>query len=98
MRVALIGGKEALTSNFRESAARAGFDLWFLHEPTLAMASRIAELDALVISSSASAREREAAISIANATCIPAYCATCEGAALCGFSRTHSLEQQQEVP
>ena len=85
MCVALIGGMEGLNSSFRESAVRAGFELWFLDGPEVEMASRIEHLDALVIiTDKVSHRVKDEAINIAKAKCIPAFCTTCEGAALCG--------------
>jgi hypothetical protein len=87
MCVALIGATDRLNSSFRESAARVGFDLWFLNGPDLDMASRIEGLDALVImTDQVSPRVKEDAMKVARTMCIPAFCTTCEGAALCGIS------------
>lgn len=88
MRVAVIGGKESQSTNLRESAARAGFDLWFLDQQVVDMASRIQELDAVAIfTDTVSPQERQAALEVARTKCIPAFCASCEGAALCGLNR-----------
>jgi hypothetical protein len=87
MCVALIGGKDGLNSGFRDSAARAGFDLWFLDGAKVSLASRIEHLDALVIlAGQVSPRVKEQVLNIAEAKGIPAYCASCEGSALCGIS------------
>jgi len=92
MRVAVVGGKECLNNSFRESAAHAGFDLWFLDQHVVEMASRIEALDALAIFTDAvSDQQQEAALGIAQANCIPTYCASCAGAALCGgINRTYT--------
>jgi hypothetical protein len=63
---------------------RNSFDLSFV-EPWLAKAPKI-DIDALrrsVEHSSALAKEQD--IIVAKAMCLPASCATCEGAALCGI-------------
>ena len=87
MCVALIGGAEGIDDRFRELAARAGFDLWFLDGPEAGMAARIGDLDALVIiTNKVSAGVKDEALNIAKAKCIPAFCTTCEGAALCGIT------------
>jgi hypothetical protein len=85
MRIAVIGEPDCQNSDFRTSAARAGFDLWFLDRQVVEMASRIEALDALAIFTDAvSAQEQETARAMAQANCIPTYCASCAGAALCG--------------
>jgi hypothetical protein len=87
MCVALIGAPEGVSSSFRESAARAGFDLWFLPAAEAGMAARIEHLDALVnVDGKVSQRVKEESMTIAKAHCIPAFCASCEGSALCGIS------------
>jgi len=90
MCIALIGAPEGVGSSFRESAARAGFDLWFLDAADAEMAARIEHLDALVIvDGKVSRRVKEESLNIAKAHCIPAYCTSCEGSALCGVSPVH---------
>jgi len=90
MRVAMIGGQECLTNSFRESAVRAGFDLWFLDQQVVEMASRIDELDALAIfTDGVTQQQKQAALDVAQTRCIPAFCASCEGAALCGVKRVN---------
>lgn len=86
MCVALIGGAGGLNSSLRKGAAQAGFDLWFIDGQDLDMVSRIEHLDALVINTDkVSPRVKDQAMNIARAKCIPAFCTTCAGAALCGI-------------
>ena len=90
MCVAVIGAPEGVSGSFRESAARAGFDLWFLDAAEAGMAARIEHLDALVIvDGKVSHRVKEETMNIAKACCIPVFCVSCEGSALCGISPIH---------
>jgi hypothetical protein len=90
MCVAVIGAPEGVSGSFRESAARAGFDLWFLAAADPGMAARIEHLDALVIvDGKVSHRVKEETMNIAKACCIPVFCVSCEGSALCGISPIH---------
>jgi hypothetical protein len=90
MCIALIGAPESVSSSFRESAARAGFDLWFINPAEVGMAARIGNLDALVmVDGKVSHRVKEETLEIAKARCLPAFCVSCEGSALCGISPAH---------
>lgn len=54
------------------------------------IASRIGHLDAMVIiTDKVSPQVKDEAMKTAHMQCIQAFCATCEGAALCGRGRRH---------
>jgi hypothetical protein len=87
MCAALIGGREGLScSSLSDSAARAGFELWFQGGADLDLAPGTANLEALFsISERVPSRAEEQARDPAKAHCIPSLCTSCEGAALCGI-------------
>jgi hypothetical protein len=65
--------------------AGAGNDLWFLDQQAIESDSRKEAFDALAIFTGAALdQEQETAPGVARTTCLPTYCASCAGAALCG--------------
>jgi hypothetical protein len=84
MCIAVIGNEGASGRAWRETAARAGFELHMVQPPLLSAVSRMQGLDALVIMADGVSREeQEEAAEIAALKGIPILCASCEGAVFC---------------
>lgn len=91
MCIAVVGDKERGDwRRLQGNAMKAGFELWLLDSTQIKVASQIKQLDAMVILCDQVPHGiKEHAMVIASDRNIPAYCAECEGAALCCVLAVH---------